>query len=144
MTDRTVRESLRREEVLCGAADETVASAAKRMAEACCSSILICEGEELRGIFTERDLLVGVVAAGREPSATPLAEVMTRDPDTIDAAAPVVDAIRRMDEGNFRHLPVLEDGRIVGVISWRDLPFDARIDVEPELEQRHELAERMW
>ena len=144
MTDRAVRECLKRKEALCGTADETVASAAKRMAEAFCSSILICEGERLVGIFTERDLLVGVVAAGREPSATPLAEVMTRDPDTIDAAAPVIDAIRRMDEGNFRHMPVLEAGRIVGVISWRDLPFDERVGIEPELEQRHGLAERMW
>ena len=144
MTDRAVHECLRRKEALCGTADETVASAAKRMAEAFCSSILICEGERLVGIFTERDLLVGVVAAGREPSATPLAKVMTRNPDTIDAAAPVIDAIRRMDEGNFRHMPVLEAGRIVGVISWRDLPFDERVGIEPELEQRHGLAERMW
>ena len=47
---------------------------------------------------------------------------MTRDPDTIDASAPVIEAIRRMDEFNYRHLPVMEDGRVVGVVAWRDLP----------------------
>ena len=144
MTDRAVRECLKRKEALCGTADETVASAAKRMAEAFCSSILICEGAKLLGIFTERDLLTRVVAGELDPTTTTLGSVMTPDPDTIEADAPVIDAIRRMDELNYRHLPVLDSTRIVGVISWRDLPFDERVGVEPELEQRHTLAERMW
>jgi CBS domain-containing protein len=114
------------------------------MAEHCCSSILICEGEHLRGIFTERDLLVRVVAAGLDPYRTKLGEVMTPNPDTIDGGAPVVEAIRRMDECSYRHLPVIENGKILGVVSMRDLPLDDLARMQPELDQRHALAERMW
>jgi CBS domain-containing protein len=144
MSNRPVRECLKRGEVLSGKCDETVVSAAKRMAEACSSSILICEQDRLLGIFTERDLLVRVVAAGLEPETTPLGEVMTRDPETIEASAPVIQAIRLMDEGNFRHLPVVATDGVLGVVSWRDLPFEEHIEVEPELDQRHRLAERIW
>jgi CBS domain-containing protein len=114
------------------------------MAEHCCTSILVCDGEQLRGIFTERDLLMRVVAAGRDPAATRLAEVMTADPDTIEGSAPVAEAIRQMDEFSYRHMPVIENGRVIGVISWRDLPYEDRARVQPELKQRHGLAERMW
>jgi signal-transduction protein with cAMP-binding, CBS, and nucleotidyltransferase domain len=69
---------------------------------------------------------------------------MTADPDTIEGSTPVVEAIRRMDEFNYRHLPVLEGDQIVGVIAWRDLPFEERSRMQPELDQRHTLAERMW
>ena len=69
---------------------------------------------------------------------------MTADPDTIDGAAPVIEAIRRMDEFSYRHMPVVERGRVIGVISWRDLPYEERSRMQPELDQRHTLAERMW
>ena len=144
MSNRRIRDCIKRDQPLRGEAHETVHAAAVRMAEACCSSILICDGDRLCGIFTERDLLVRVVAAGLEPGSTKLAAVMTADPDTIEAAAPVIDAIRRMDECNYRHMPVLERGRLLGVISWRDLPYEDRAVTQPELEQRHALAERMW
>src|SRR5215211_3426013 len=119
MSNRPVRECLKRDEALRSHADDTVEAAAKRMAEACCSSILICDGDRLLGIFTERDLLVRVVAAGLEPRATRLHEVMTAGPDTIEAEAPVVEAIRRMDEFGYRHMPVVDHGRVIGVVSWR-------------------------
>jgi CBS domain-containing protein len=144
MSHRPVREYLSRDEALCGRPDDTVEAAAKRMAEACCSSILVCDGDRLLGIFTERDLLVRVVAAGREPRRTRLDEVMTAGPDTIEATAPVIEAIRRMDECGYRHMPVVDRGGVVGVVSWRDLPLDERAGMQPELEQRHSLAERMW
>ena len=110
MPNRPVRECIKRDEALVGKAEDTVQQAAKRMAEACCSSILICDGDRLRGIFTERDLLVRVVAAGLDPSTTPLGQVMTADPDTIEGSAPVIEAIRRMDEFSYRHMPVVERG----------------------------------
>jgi CBS domain-containing protein len=144
MSDRPVCECIKRDKPLTGSADETVQAVVARMAEACCSSILLCDGDKLQGIFTERDLLIRVVAAGLDPAKTEVGKVMTRDPDRIEASAPVIEAIRRMDEGCFRHMPVVDGNRIVGVVSWRDLPFDSRIDMESELEQRHELAERMW
>jgi CBS domain-containing protein len=108
-----------------------------------CGSILIMEGERLVGIFTERDALCRVLAAGR-PLETPVDEVMTKDPDTIEAGASPADAIRKMDEFYYWHLPVIEDGRVIGVVSIRDLPFGAAGGIEDEIERRHELAERMW
>jgi CBS domain-containing protein len=144
MLNRPVRECLKRDHALVGKADDTVQHAAKRMAEACCSSILICDGDRLQGIFTERDLLVRVVAAGLDPSQTPVARVMTAEPDTIAASAPVIEAIRRMDEFSYRHMPVVDAGRVIGVVSWRDLPFEDRAGMQTELDQRHTLAERMW
>lgn len=144
MPKRPVRDCLSREEPLVGGAGDTVRHATARMAEHACSSILICDGERLRGIFTERDLLVRVVAAGLDPDRTTLGEVMSPDPDTIDAGESVIEAIRRMDEFSYRHLPVVERGKVLGVVAWRDLPFEDRAVMQPELDQRHAIAERMW
>jgi CBS domain-containing protein len=144
MAKRRVREIINRDRPLVGRPEDTVQAAAARMAAHRCGSILVCEGGELRGIFTERDLLARVVAEGHDPARTRLAEVMTPDPDTIGAAEPVAEAVRRMDEGCYRHLPVLEGGRVVGVVSLRDVPFEVLARLEPELEQRHALAERLW
>ncbi len=124
MSTRPVREIIKRDEPLCATADDTVRTAATRMAEHVCSSILICDGGKLLGIFTERDLLARVVAAGLDPDKTTLAEVMTADPDTIEGSEPAIEAIRRMDEFGYRHLPVMDGDRLLGVISLRDLPFD--------------------
>jgi CBS domain-containing protein len=144
MATRPVREIVMRDRPLVGHAGDTVRTAAEEMAEHRCGSILVCDGEQLRGIFTERDLLVRVVAAGRDAAKTKLAEVMTREPDTIEGSQPVVEAVRRMDECCYRHLPVLEGEQILGVISLRDVPAEVMAQLQPELEQRHLLAERMW
>jgi CBS domain-containing protein len=144
MPTRPVREIITRDRPLVGRAGDTVRTAAEEMTEHGCNSILISDGEKLRGIFTERDLLVRVVAAGRDAARTKLAEVMTREPDTIEGSQPVVEAVRRMDEGCYHHLPVLEGNRLLGVITLRDVPLDVMVRLQPELEQRHLLAERMW
>ena len=124
--------------------DETVCAAAKRMAEQGCGSILVTEHERLLGIFTERDLLVRVAAASLDLAATTLREVMTADPETIDAEEPVEEAVRRMDEGAFRHLVVVSGGRVLGVVSTRDIPALTMGRMAKELDQRHRLAERVW
>jgi CBS domain-containing protein len=144
MLQRPVRECIRRPEPLVGKPGDTVRAAAKEMAEHACSSILICEGSKLVGIFTERDLLARVVAEGLDPDRTKLDEVMSADPDRIEGGEPVIEAIRRMDEFNYRHLPVMEKERVLGVVSLRDLPFEDIASSRPELDQRHDLAERMW
>jgi CBS domain-containing protein len=144
MPTRPVWEIITRDRPLVGRTDDTVRTAAEKMAEHRCNSILVCDGEQLRGIFTERDLLVRVVAAGRDAARTKLVEVMTPEPDTIESLQPVVEAVRRMDECGYRHLPVLEDNRLLGVITLRDVPLEVMARLQPELEQRHLLAERMW
>ena len=144
MATRLVREIIQRDRPLVGRPEDTVQAAAEEMAEHGCGSILVCDGKELRGIFTERDLLVRVVAAGRDATRTRLTEVMTREPDTIAGSKPVVEAVRKMDECGYRHLPVVEDDHLLGVISLRDVPLEIIARLEPELAQLRALAERIW
>lgn len=94
--------------------------------------------QRLVGIFTERDLLRRVVAQGRDPNTTPVMEVMTRNPDTVGSRHFAVDALRLMREGGYRHLPVVDGDRIVGILSQRDFYSDevACVDNQYELWQR--------
>ena len=75
----------------------------------------------LAGIFTERDLAVRVVAAGRDPARTLLAKVMTPNPDTIAPLATVRDALNQMSGHKYRHPPVVVNDRLVAIVSIRDL-----------------------
>ncbi len=126
MPERPVRAILHRRrsgpDLVSARPDATVRDAAKRMAEQGCGSILVTEDERLLGIFTERNLLVRVVAAGLDLTTTRLRDAMTADPETIDAEEPVEEAVRRMDEGSFRHLVVVSGEHVLGVVSTRDIP----------------------
>ena len=143
MAQRTVREMIERDWLVSAGPGATVRAAAEVMAEGRCGSVLVVEHGRLLGIFTERDLLNRIAAAGKDLDRTHLAEVMTKDPDTIGPDEPVAEAIRRMDEFSYRYLPVLDGGRVIGVISTRHLPFSEVVAMAGELEQRHRLAERM-
>ena len=148
MPERPIRSILHRRRsgpnLVSARPDETVCDAAKRMAEQGCASILVIKDERLLGIFTERDLLVRVAAAGLELTTTKLRDVMTADPETIGADEPVQEAVRRMDEGSFRHLVVVSGGRVLGVVSTRDIPALTMGRMAQELDKRHRLAERVW
>lgn len=141
---RLVRDIMQRHHPVVAGPGDTAATAAARMTEEACGSILVCEGERLVGIFTERDLMTRVVGKGLDPKGTRLREVMTPDPDWIESTKTARDALRQMDEIGYRHLPVLEQGRVLGVISRRDIPIETVFVMQPELEMRHALAERMW
>jgi CBS domain-containing protein len=93
---------------------------ARTMRERQVSAAMIVAGSRLVGIFTERDALFRVLAADRDPRTTPVGEVMTRDPQTIGPERPFVDALRMMHDGRFRHVPIVEDGRPVGLVSVRE------------------------
>jgi CBS domain-containing protein len=140
---RTVGELIGRASALRTGPKTPVGEVARLMTDGRCGSVLVMDGERLVGIFTEHDALRRVLAAGKPPE-TPVDEVMSRDPDTIEAGASPADAIRKMDEFYYWHLPVTEDGKVIGVVSIRDLPFGAAGGIEDEIERRHELAERMW
>jgi CBS domain-containing protein len=147
MPERSVRSILRRRlgpAIVTAHPDETVREAAARMAQNCRASILVVEDDRVLGIFTERDVLARVVGAGRDPATTRLREVMTTDLETIGADEPVAEAVRRMDEGSIRHLPVVEGSRVLGVLSSRDIPILALGHMADELHERHRLAERAW
>lgn len=99
----------------------TVREAARYMVEHGVGSVLVMEDGALSGIFTERDALRIFVATRRNPDQTRLADVMTGAPQTLPPDATLQDAARRMTAGRFRHMPVVEDGRVIGVVSQRDL-----------------------
>jgi CBS domain-containing protein len=122
----------------------SVSDACRLMAGQGCGSILVAERGRLVGIFTERDLVRRVLAPGLDPKLTLLAEVMTRDPDTIGPNEPVDEAVRRMDEFGYRHLPVVEDGRVLGIVSVRDLSIEDLAAMHAELETCRIVAERAW
>ncbi len=139
-----VHDIMERRRPVVASPEETVQAAAARMTEEACGSVLVCDGDRLRGIFTERDLVTRVVGRGLDPRTTRIEQVMTHDPDRIESTATAREALRRMDELGCRHLPVTEDGRVLGVVSLRDLPIETVAEALPELEQRRVLAERMW
>ena len=94
--------------------------AAQLMASEKIGALPVVKDGRLAGIFTERDALVRVLARGLDPDTTRLAEVMTADPVTIDARRPLKHALQMMVDGNFRHVPVVEGGSVVGMVSARD------------------------
>jgi CBS domain-containing protein len=98
----------------------TVSEAARLMREKRVGAVAVVEEGQLIGIFTERDALFRIVAEGRDPQTVRLSEVMTRNPQTIHPDKPFADALHIMYEGGFRHVPVVEDGRPIGIISARD------------------------
>jgi CBS domain-containing protein len=91
-------------------------------------AILVVEESRLVGIFTERDALFRVIACGRDPAAVRLREVMTADPATVAPEETFGYTLLLMHERGFRHVPVVRDGRPVGVVS-------ARHALDPELEE---------
>jgi CBS domain-containing protein len=115
-----IAEILRRRPLVSADPEMTVREAAKLMADERIGALPVVKDGRLAGIFTERDALVRVIARGLDPEATLLAEVMTADPVTIDARRPLKHALQMMIDGSFRHVPVVEDGRVVGMVSARD------------------------
>lgn len=95
----------------------TVADAIDLMRQRKVGCIVVCDGERLAGILTERDLMRRVIAAGR-PLTTPVSECMTPDPVTVSSKESIRAAIERMEKGGYRHLPVLDERqRLVGILS---------------------------
>ena len=114
----------------------TVLEAAILMKEKGKGALLVVEASRLTGIFTERDALFRVIAAGRDPATTLLADVMTPQPQTIHPDEPFVEALRVMHKRGFRHLPVVEHGRPLGVVSARDALDDDLYELRVEMETR--------
>ena len=114
----------------------TVRDAARVMGERHIGAVLVAVDGRLQGIFTERDALVRVVAAGLDPDDTALGRVMTPNPDTVAPSDKALDALRRMTERGYRHLPVVDGAQMVGIVSIRDLYAAVNSELAEDLEQR--------
>ena len=111
----------------------TVVEAARMMAYLRIGALMVVDGEKLVGIFSERDALTRVLAKELDPATTTIAQVMTPDPITIPPDATVQQALDIMAAKGFRHLPVIEDTRIVAIVSIRDLYRSVKDQMESDI-----------
>lgn len=116
---------------------DTVRHAARTMRDKKIAAVLVMDIERLVGILTERDMTVRVVAAGLDPDTTAVREIMTTDPDTLAPSDTAADAVRLMKLRNYRHLPVVDEGRVVGMVSVRDLYAVYNGELEQDLKDRN-------
>jgi CBS domain-containing protein len=115
----------------------SVLAACERMRDCQAGSVLVTgENGELVGIFTGRDAVCRVLAQGRDAATTRLADVMTAKPSTMSPDQTAIDALRLMWDGGFRHVPLVKDGRILGVVS--------RGDFQGFEHTRHEYERDLW
>lgn len=119
--------------------DNSVAEAVAMMVERHIGAVMITQDGRLAGIFTERDVVTRIVHAGRDAATTPLSAVMTPQPETIAPDATAGEALELMVGRGCRHLPVVEQDRIVGMVSIRDLFGAVREQLEQDLKQRDAL-----
>lgn len=110
----------------------TVHAAAVAMAERRQCVVLAMTAERLEGILTEQDVVRRVVAERRDPERVTVAEVMTAHPDTIPAADLALTGLQMMEDGGYRHLPVVHDGRVIGLISRVDFAGAEKTELEAE------------
>jgi CBS domain-containing protein len=120
MLERTIRTIVHEQEVLSAPAKTSVAEAARLMRQHKVGAMLVVDDGQLVGIFTERDGLYRVVAEQRDVRKTTLAEVMTCNPQTVHPDEPFPRALHLMHSGSFRHVPVVENGKPIGMVSARD------------------------
>lgn len=120
MPTRTLQSIVSQRPLVIGTPTMTVYDAAVAMREKGVGSVVVEEQGCLAGIFTERDLLNRVVAAGKDPEKTTLADVMTCDVLGMEGDKPLSHALHLMHQRNFRHVPVLQAGKPIGMVSARD------------------------
>ena len=142
MPHRTLRQVVEGQTLVSALADTTVRAAAISMASNNVRAILVVDAAgKLAGLFTERDVLNRVVARGLDPDATPLAAVMTTKLQTASPDKPLAHALHMMFEGGFRHVPVVDDGKPVGMVSARNALGLEIHQFEQELVERDHIAE---
>ncbi len=117
----------------------SVGKAAQIMAENRIGALLVAKNDKLEGIITERDLLVKVVAQLKDAEKVTVSEVMTKKPQCVKPDDSAFDALDIMRKKGFRHLPVVDGKRIVGLVSIRDLYASAQDQLEDDLRERDEF-----
>jgi CBS domain-containing protein len=120
MSDRNIGDLVKGQELLTASASTPVSEAARWMQGRRVGAVLVVDDDRLVGIFTERDALFRVVAEKRDPATTLLSDVMTANPTSVSPRDSFPTALQIMHAGRFRHVPVVDDGRPVGIVSSRD------------------------
>jgi CBS domain-containing protein len=128
MFDQPISSVMDKKKTLTAPPETTVSEAAELMANQNVGAVMVVEMDRLIGIFTERDAVFRVIATGRDARTTRLADVMTKSPQTVNSDKPFGYALLMMVENGFRHVPVIENGKPVGIVS-------ARNALDPDLEE---------
>jgi CBS domain-containing protein len=128
MLGMPIRDVLEPRKLVVAGPEASVREASELMRRGNVGAILVVDGQRLAGIFTERDALFRVIACGLDPAAVRLREVMTANPTTVTPDETFGYALLLMYEHGFRHLPVVEERRPIGVLS-------ARHALDPDLEE---------
>lgn len=131
---KPVRELLDKQDVHFVHRTDSVLEAARCMTEWNIGAVTVLEGEQLVGILSERDVMMRVVSEGRSPDRTLVEQVMTQNPVVVDSHATPEQCLRIMNQAKCRHLPVVTDGKLVGMISMRDLLLDDIRQKDQEIE----------
>ena len=132
----TLRQVIQRLNLITASSDALVLDVAVTMSEGRVGAIPIMEDERLVGIFSERDLMTRVVVSGRDPRATRISDVMTHDVVTASLDDTVDVCIEKMKAAGCRHLPVVHEGRVISMLSMRDLLRD---EIEEQTEEIRNL-----
>jgi CBS domain-containing protein len=142
MPQRPIREVIKRQKTLTAVAKTTVLEASRMMKKTKVGAVMVVDEKgRLTGIFTERDAVFRVLAEARDPARTHLADVMTAHPQTIASDKPFGYALLMMYENGFRHVPVVDDGRPVGMVSARDVLGPELEEFQSELQRRQRIGE---
>lgn len=137
---RGIREIVEDQKPFLLTSDKTVTEACRSMRRRKRGAVLVVDDRRrLKGIFTGRDA-VRVLASGKDPAAMRLADAMTKNPLSTTPDRQAIDALRIMNDGGFRHLPVVEDGKILGIVSRADF---TGIEID-RLDEEEHLKECIW
>jgi CBS domain-containing protein len=104
---------------------DSVLTAQQMMADKDIGLVVVMEGSKLAGVLSERDCARRVLLARKSPESTPVADIMVRNVVTIDAEHTFADCLRLMHKHSIRHLPVVDNGKVIAVVSIRDLLSEA-------------------
>jgi len=121
------------------ASTATAREAAQYLVQKGVGAVAVVDQGTLKGVISERDLVTRVIAAGGNPDTMRIVEIMTPNPTTIAASESLTRALAQMRERGFRHLPVVDQDRLVGMISVRDLFAAIKVELEHDLNERETM-----
>ena len=136
MPMKIIPDVVNNQKIQCVTGSTTVQEAAKILAKYHIGALLVTKHNGLEGIFTERDLSARIVAQGKDPEKTKVFEVMTENPETVGPDDLAISVLQKMCNRGFRHLPVVDKDKIVGMVSVRDLYASAKSQLEDDLKDR--------
>jgi len=120
--------------------DTTVTESVRKMHDENIGALLVIEDDKLIGIFTERDALTNVLAAGIDPNSTKVSAMMTENPFCIDPSTTIEEAMSIVTHRRIRHLPIVHNGKLVGIVSSGDLTHWLVEDREGEIRELVDVA----